>query len=335
MGEMTFPRADLRNRLAALLALAAEAEHCLVCRYLFAAFSLKKTAAEGVTWMQVELIRNWAATLLMIARQEMEHLGLVNNLLTAIGEAPHFPRPDFPVASGTLPARVKYVLEKFGERFLLDSILFELPEQLSDDDRRYLEELVCDLEDRYEHNSLQELYEEIGRLMKVFQERELFIGPPGAQFATKDILPVPLVGVPAPRSIYDVTMNAVTDQESALQVIGQIIAEGEGGATTAQTCHFARLLAILKDFRSERDKDPQFEPARNVVLNPKTDGDEPVENNGRPGHVNVITYRPAREVSRLFDLVYETMVLLLARFWSATDESQAELMCLERTIFFR
>src|SRR3712207_7075976 len=52
--------------------------------------------SENVTWPQVELIRGWERHVLRVAREEMAHLGTVSNLLTAIGGAPQFRRPNFP-----------------------------------------------------------------------------------------------------------------------------------------------------------------------------------------------------------------------------------------------
>jgi len=82
-----------RRRLVALLTEAAELEHALMCQYLYAAFSMKRQVDEGVTWQQLELMRRWEASIMLICRQEMEHLGLVCNLLTSIGEAPWLTRP--------------------------------------------------------------------------------------------------------------------------------------------------------------------------------------------------------------------------------------------------
>ena len=87
-----------RRRLVALLTEAAELEHALMCQYLYAAFSMKRHVSEGVTWAQLELMRRWEASIMLIARQEMEHLGLVCNLLTAIGEAPWLTRPNLPLS---------------------------------------------------------------------------------------------------------------------------------------------------------------------------------------------------------------------------------------------
>ena len=110
-----YEQMDLRDRLGELLVAAAELEHGVVCQYLFAAFSMKRHPDEGnVSWEQLELMRGWEADLLLISRQEMEHLGLVANLLTAIGEAPDFLRPPFPIPSDFYPHHDRPKSERFG-----------------------------------------------------------------------------------------------------------------------------------------------------------------------------------------------------------------------------
>ena len=117
-----------RDRLGDLLATAAELEHSVVCQYLYVAFSMKRHPDEGgVSWAQLEPMRRLEADILLIARQEMEHLGLVANLLTAIGEAPHFLRPDFPVPSNYFPMYDPPSLEGFGHAALQRLVRLERP----------------------------------------------------------------------------------------------------------------------------------------------------------------------------------------------------------------
>ena len=48
-----------REELIFLLSEASALEHMILCQYLFAAFSLKQDASEGVTVAQLEAIRRW------------------------------------------------------------------------------------------------------------------------------------------------------------------------------------------------------------------------------------------------------------------------------------
>src|SRR5947209_18448207 len=73
---------ERRGQLIYLLREAAELEHGIMCQYLFAAFSLKQSLAEGLTPPQLEAVNRWRKVVLEVARQEMLHLALVQNLLT-------------------------------------------------------------------------------------------------------------------------------------------------------------------------------------------------------------------------------------------------------------
>ena len=101
---------DHREALVYTLGKAAELEHLVLCQYLFAAFSLKQTEREGLSPEQVELIKRWRHSLMDIAEQEMLHLALVQNLLTAVGAAPRLARPNFPVPPRSFPAAVRMAL---------------------------------------------------------------------------------------------------------------------------------------------------------------------------------------------------------------------------------
>ena len=70
-----------RDDLMYALSLAAELEHGICLQYLYAAYTLK-TTVDGLTAAQAATVNQWETDLLEIARQEMGHLGLVNNLLT-------------------------------------------------------------------------------------------------------------------------------------------------------------------------------------------------------------------------------------------------------------
>lgn len=99
------PKIHTRASLMDALRLACELEHGLMCQYLFAAYSLKRypyerfdptTGKEVLTEAELERVRRWAMKITLIARQEMEHLGLALNLLSSIGGTPSFSRPNMP-----------------------------------------------------------------------------------------------------------------------------------------------------------------------------------------------------------------------------------------------
>jgi hypothetical protein len=226
-----------RKQLANLLVDAAELEHSVLCQYLFVAFSMKRHYNEGgVSWDQLELMRRWESSLLLIARQEMEHFALVSNLLTAIGEAPHFARPNFPIRSNYFPVYDPPSLEPFGLGPLRRLIRLEQPaNNITPQHSMELAQIFPHTDaspDSLPKRTVGQLYEEIEDLFKELARESdcLFIGPPFAQRTTPQVIPVPLRGISLPPNakLYDVDIRPVTDLPSALKVIDQIISEGEG-----------------------------------------------------------------------------------------------------------
>jgi hypothetical protein len=88
-----------REELRASLWEACEIEQQLMIQYLFAAFTLKKHPDASCSPAQLEAVRRWGSQVLMVARQEMEHLALANGILTAIAEDPFFARENIPIQS--------------------------------------------------------------------------------------------------------------------------------------------------------------------------------------------------------------------------------------------
>ena len=75
---------DTREELINALHEACEIEHSLLVQYLYAALSVKKGLDEGLTPHQQRLARDWQARMLVIAREEMGHLGIACN--TSLGK---------------------------------------------------------------------------------------------------------------------------------------------------------------------------------------------------------------------------------------------------------
>jgi len=81
------PHLSAPSREQALHALyeAAELEHCLMCTYLYAAFSLKSSVDEGLTPAQLDAVSRWRRAILQVATEEMGHLVAVWNITVALG----------------------------------------------------------------------------------------------------------------------------------------------------------------------------------------------------------------------------------------------------------
>lgn len=213
---------DTREELLHALTEAAELEHGLLCQYLFAAFSMKIVPSDGdITWAQAELVREWEATILLVARQEMAHLGTVCNLLTAIGGAPHFGRRNFPQTS-LFPSPVSndyvsFTLEPFSESTVERFVVFETPE---DQQIRHRQSSTID-QPKYEtigdlyldYSTVGDLYGQIQEGFENIEEIELFIGPRRAQDTDDWSANLRLLNV--------------VDRASAVAAIDSIVEEGE------------------------------------------------------------------------------------------------------------
>lgn len=186
------PVIDTREELVIALTEASELEHGLLVQYLFAAYSMKKRASEGLSEAQIEKVRGWERAILEVAREEMAHLGTVCNMLTAVGGSSRLGRPNFPQGrEGSFRGlRESYYpfdfqLEPFGESSLDRFVAFEKP---ADVKATEAEALVAP--DPLEFDRLGELYRQIAdafrRLDENYRRRgeRLFIGPPEAQDRT-------------------------------------------------------------------------------------------------------------------------------------------------------
>ena len=132
-GQVLNP-ATHRDQLISMLAEAAEIEHCLMCTYLYAAFSLKQDAGEDLLSHELAAVKRWRSEVIAIATEEMLHLALVNNLLIAIGSRPHYRHYNFPASLGQFPADVAVALLPFDAATLDHFIYVERPSQTRDQD---------------------------------------------------------------------------------------------------------------------------------------------------------------------------------------------------------
>lgn len=319
---MAAPQIRTRDDLLFALTLAAELEHSLSCQYLFAAYSLKKSPEEGLTWPQAALVQEWATVLTEIARQEMEHLGLVNNLLTAIGGAPHFQRPNFPQPSGAYGIPLRASLSPLDPVVLERFIEYERPEEPA----THPDGVPVDVE----FASIHGLYRLIEEAFARLDEHRLFIGPPSAQ-VDNEVMHQERVGE---TRNYGVKLIRVHDRASALQAVAQIIEEGEGATRSPDVItppdgHFERLQAMHSQYRQALNDDPDFAPSRAVVPNPVTRTRHRGADAG-----TLLTHPSSKAVAALFDTAYETLLIALARFYTRTTETDSEMYGLQRTAFF-
>src|SRR5919204_2333516 len=192
-------RVESREELIYLLGEACELEHGLLCEYLYAQFSLKRSLAEGVSEEQLARIRAWETVIIDISKQEMLHLALATNVLTAVGAAPHFERPNFPILSRWYPPDVQIALLPFGERALRHFMYLERPEGMPLDDAegfaavKQAQPLTVDdarlTASPEEWHTVGHLYRGLqaglAQLVDKYGEDQVFIGPAEAQVTTQ------------------------------------------------------------------------------------------------------------------------------------------------------
>lgn len=311
-----------REALIYTLGKAAELEHLVMCQYLYAAFSLKQTESEGISAGGLTAVKGWRKTLLEIAEQEMLHLALVENLLTAVGGAPRLARSNFPLPVRSYPAGIQMALLPFGEEALRHFAYLERPEGLAMDDavgfaalekaaplpRADEDEIGPHLQD---FATIGHLYRSIesglGHLAGKLGEERLFIGPRSAQATAAHFRWDELV--------------AVTGLASAHLALETIVEQGEGARGDWHDAHFGRLITVLDEYLAARAADPGFEPARPVLL----------------ARVRVAEDGPQTPIigepftARCMDLlnaVYEVLLQMLARYFAHTDETEEQLAVL-------
>src|SRR6516164_10136593 len=115
-----------RSALVYMLSEAAELEHALMCEYLFAAFSRKRSVDEGLTPVQLAAVERWRSSILMVAKQEMLHLAINCNLLTSVGIGPHLSRPNLPQPARHFASGPGVGLLLLGEQGLRHFLFLEL-----------------------------------------------------------------------------------------------------------------------------------------------------------------------------------------------------------------
>lgn len=315
-----------RDELIYLLTEAAEVEHGLMCTYLYARWSLKDRVEEGLSADELAQVDGWRNGIGAIALDEMTHLTLVNNLLLAIGAAPHFQRPNFPISPGYFPAQLSIQLAPFDAATMDHFVFVERPENSSDADaapyaprtlyRRSLDapQLMPQAQD---YATVGELYRSIRagliELAERLGERALFCGAPRAQLGP-DLAPLP-------------GNRLITDLASAHAALDTIVTQGEGSTDDSEQSHYRRFLKIRDEYRAARARRADFEPARPAARNPVMR--PPPEPEGKVHIKNPET----RKLLDLGNAAYGLMLRCLDRAYGEREDGVAEKRLLAQASF--
>jgi hypothetical protein len=310
-----------REALIYMLCEAAELEHGIMCQYLFAASSLKQAGTEGLTAEELEAVLRWRRVISHVAIEEMLHLALVQNLLSAIGAAPHLVRPNLPAPAHHYPAGVNLTLVPFGEPALRHFMFLERPEGMELEGAKGIDAPIHDAAPLMAEEDIvprgqdfatvghlyRSIEDGIAHLAEKFGERNLFVGPGRAQatsahFHWPELIPV-------------------TDLASAQRAIDTILEQGEGARGHWEHAHFGQFVRILEEYRQLRTSNPDFEPTRPVIFATvrTCENDESVPRIGD---------RVTSGCADLFNVSYEILLQMVERFFAHTEETDTQLATL-------
>lgn len=316
----SIPPIASREDLVDALSLAAEIEHAIMCQYLFAAFSIDRTNP-ALEPEHVEVARTFTLELLQIARQEMAHLGMVTNLLIAIGAAPDFDRPNLPLQRDYYAIDHRFALMPIGDEFL--ALAAKLEEPLP---RIGLESAPP----MPVYSSVAAIYDRIQIGLATLgapgaaTAATLFCGAGDPQITNADF------GASPNQVWYGVTLLAVTDLASALAAIALIRVQGEGATATDPDSHHAivRQLAVRWGALSPAARSAMRKP---VPANPLTRSRGDIDPT-----VECVVLRDPRTVAlaRTANRAYELTLLLLSRLYGANDATAADRDMYRKYAFF-
>ncbi|WP_086829665.1 ferritin-like domain-containing protein [Streptomyces sp. NRRL B-24572] len=325
------PRITTRAQLRAALWQAVTVELATSLQYLYAGYSVP-THGTGFAYVRSgvwtprqlrlacgdggeTLAKGVRDSLFDVAREEMIHFLVVNNILMAMGEPFHVPEIDFG-APGRLPLPLDFALEPLHLGSLQRFIAIERPERLAGGTGA--ERLAGGMEAGGGHGpfgSPSELYagirEGLTRVPDLFMvdrgrgggEHHLFLGE-------------------TVNALHPDYQLEVDDLSSALFAVDFVTEQGEGGVLDAEKAGaeshhetFVRLADLLMTERADgpRGAGTPWQPAYPSLRNPTLDP-------GHPGRA-AVSDPHAREVMRLFNRCYFVMLQLIVQHFGESPDA--------------
>jgi len=282
-----------------LLNIAAEVEHALMVQYLFAAYSLQDPAQLPPD--KAALVREWRATITLVAREEMGHLITVQNLLRSLGAPLSLARDEFPVNSGFYP--FAFQLEPLSKNSIAKYAFAEMPPvppgQGIDD---VTADEIADITQRADEdntgvavNRVGKLYEQLMTVVKSLPTTDFSAASVSKQARFDEW------GL----AKHDIFILPVGTRAQALDALNRIAEQGEGPLTAAAAAnkdsHFQRFVSIFRNFPD----DNSWQPALPIVPNPDVRTDDGQADAGR------ITHPEARLWAQLLNARYRRLLTTL------------------------
>jgi CDGSH-type Zn-finger protein/uncharacterized Fe-S cluster protein YjdI len=256
-----------REHLVHALYEAAELEHNLMCTYLYAAYSLKRGQAEGLTERQAQATQRWQRAIVQVAIEEMGHLAAVWNITSALGAAPRIGRMNFPLDPGYLPAGIVVKLAPFNAQTLQHFIFLERPHgSVEPEGDGFAPERWFTRGNAAARLTPMSMdYDTVGTFYASLQaglvalvdqvgEAQAFVGDPalqlsGAEFGMAQAKPVVCL-------------------KTALAALDSIVRQGEGSPADAERSHYQAFLAVRRELEALQAEDQSFTPAFPAATNP-------------------------------------------------------------------
>jgi len=257
-----------REQLLHTLYEAAELEHTLMCTYLYAAWSLKDGADEGLAPAHSAQLAEWKSTILRVAIEEMSHLVAVWNITIALGGAPRIGRFNFPLDPGALPASIVVKLVPFTRDTLQHFIFLERPADSAEPDgagfssgapgrsRGNSSARFTPMPDDYATVGAfyASLKSQLFEFVATHGESNAFIGDPALQLPGADF------GLPDARR--------VICAKTALAAFDRIVTQGEGATADSVESHYHQFLGVRDSLDALLRADAGFTPAHPAATNP-------------------------------------------------------------------
>ncbi|MEU2872695.1 ferritin-like domain-containing protein [Streptomyces olivoreticuli] len=328
----TEPAITTRGELWAVLKQAAALELAVMLQYLYAAFSVP-THGAGLAYVrsgrwtaqQLELACGGGGTtlddgmrgsLLTVAREEMIHFLLVNNIIMAMGEPFHVPLIDFATVGGELPVPLDFALEPLSVGSVQRYIAIEQPAALVPEIRRDLGPGAPGRAGGFTWTSVSELYAGVREGLR--RVPDLFLVEKGRGGGEHHLFLRESLNTAHP----DYQLE-VDDLSSALFAVDLITEQGEGGAGPvgggpSEMSHFRTFLRIGELLTTERVPGPYghpvpWSPAYPVLRNPTLKAGD--------GATSAITDPEARAVAGLFNRSYHLMLQLMAQHFGESPDA--------------
>ncbi|MEV5238697.1 ferritin-like domain-containing protein [Streptomyces cinnamoneus] len=325
------PAIGTRGELCTVLRQAAALELAVMLQYLYAAFSVPAHGAgrEYVrrgqwTAEQLEIACGQGGAtlddgirgiLLNVAREEMIHFLLVNNILMATGEPFHVPAIDFATLNAELPVPLDFALEGLSVGSVQRYIAVEQPAGLTPEVRREggpRPDPVRPL--GFTWGSVSELYAGIREGLQ--RVPDLFLVEKGRGGGEHHVFMRESVN-----NVHPDYQLEVDDLSSALFAVDFISEQGEGGVLGSEapsdTSHFHSFLRIGEVLTTERVAGPHgrlvpWSPAYPVLRNPTLGAGD--------GAKDPVTDPEARAVGRLFNRSYHLMLQLMVQHFGESPD---------------